>query len=320
MLFSARRLVLVLLCLILLVSIGAISPSYLIWRQTQLDKVAVDLPALYPVPVPKTYLGQVASFSAQTVDLTTPAQITAKSYAVIDLDTGTVLLEKNYRLPLPPASTVKMMTALVARGYISPAEILTVVTGDNADESRSVFAIGESYVMSDWLHALLLPSSNTAGRVLARSISDHGTDYLAAFAQHAALFGLTDSKFNNATGIDSLGQVMSARDETLLARQLMKDNQLSQIVALSQVDISTTPSGYKRTLKTTNELLTTDPSAKGIKTGTTPQAGEVLVSLFDKPPRKYLVVVMGSRDRYADTLNLLFQAQQNHELTTVNWQ
>ena len=319
MLLSVKRLVLFLACLILLISIGAIDPSYLSWRQVQLDKIAIDLPALYPVPVTKTKLAAVASPTAQLANYDATALVTAKSYAVIDVDTGTLLLEKNYRQPLPPASTVKMMTALLARGYLAQPVMLTVVASDSADETRPTFISGDSLNLTDWLHALLLPSSNTAGRVLARNIDQTGTSYLAAAKQHGQMFGLTDSKFVNATGIDALGQVMSARDEALLARQLMRDSQLSQIVSLTKVELMASPSGQKHTLINTNELLTTDPSARGIKTGTTPQAGEVLVSLFDKPPRKYLVVVMGSQDRYSDTLNLLFQAERNHQLVQVDW-
>ncbi len=317
MLLSLRRSVLFVVGLLLILSFGLIDPGYLSWREINSHKYLVELPGIFPVPVPQLdNQGKIKSGLSQEA-LDPLYSISARSYGVIDVDSGTVLLEKNFRQPLPPASTLKMMTAIVARAYLPEDQLISVIGSDGFDDSHQVFGVGDQLTVHDLLRALLVPSSNAAGRMLGRAITEAQGSSSDVMAQHASLFGLTDSKFVNATGIDANGQVTSVRDLALLGRRLMQDEQLRQIVGQKTVEMTASPSGKKYVFNTTNLLLNSDSTVKGIKTGTTPQAGEVLVSWFERNGHKYLVVVMGSRDRFADTLNLVARAQTGFTYETV---
>jgi len=237
-------------------------------------------------------------------------QLSAESVYAFDLGTATLLYEKNSRKRLYPASTIKMLTALVAVDYYQLDDLLRVDTEDQIIGNKINLQAGEQVRVRDLLAALLLSSANDSAYVLANNYPGGLTNFVAAMNNKAKELHLTDSQFFNPAGLDEIGQLSSARDLNILARELLKNDYLRELVATPYLEInSLTEDGQKEgtsyQLFNTNQLLGTVGGVKGVKTGTTDWAGEVLVTLVERNGRKILISLMNSQDRYGDTEKLL---------------
>ncbi len=237
-------------------------------------------------------------------------QLSAASVYAFDLASATLLYEKNSREKLYPASTIKMVTALVAVDYYQLDDLLTVDTEGQTIGNKINLQTGEQLRVRDLLAALLLSSANDSAYVLANNYPGGLTNFVAAMNNKAQELNLTDSQFANPAGLDEIGQLSSARDLNILARELLKNDYLRALVATPYSEInSLTEDGEKEAnlyqLFNTNQLLGTVGGVKGVKTGTTDWAGEVLVTLVERNGREILISLMNSQDRYGDTEKLL---------------
>ena len=118
-------------------------------------------------------------------------------------------------------------------------------------------------------------------------------------------FHLLDSVFSNPSGLDSTSHYSTAFDLSLLARELMKDQVLREMVRTQQVQIQNLSSNRRYYLYNTNLLLGIEPGVVGIKTGTTDLAGEALITQVEREGKQILIVVLGSQDRYSDTKQII---------------
>ena len=203
-----------------------------------------------------------------------------------------------------------MLTALVAVDYYQLDDLLRVDTEDQIIGNKINLQAGEQVRVRDLLAALLLSSANDSAYVLANNYPGGLTNFVAAMNNKAKELHLTDSQFFNPAGLDEIGQLSSARDLNILARELLKNDYLRELVATPYLEInSLTEDGQKEgtsyQLFNTNQLLGTVGGVKGVKTGTTDWAGEVLVTLVERNGRKILISLMNSQDRYGDTEKLL---------------
>lgn len=240
-------------------------------------------------------------------------KITAQSYLVLDLNSASVLLEKNKDLPLFPASTVKLMTALVARDIYDLNSIIIVGEEVEVVGHQVGLRSGQEMKVIDLLKAILVNSGNDAAQILAFNHPFGYEGFIQSMNLKAQMLSLSNTYFTNPTGLDDYQQVSTSWDLALLSKEINKDPVLKRLVNLQQTSISDTSGLSNYQLFNTNQLLTKHNQARGIKTGTTQMAGQVLITLWEEANHELLIVVMGSQDRYQDTLYLVDWVSDNIE-------
>lgn len=267
----------------------------------------VELLPLSSLPVLKTKLSGISE-----------PELTASSAAAIDLETMTVLYQKQAHLPLPPASTVKMMTALVATDRYQLDGRLPVLQLDAVNGNNLPLRLGQVFEMRDLLAALLIASNNDVAEFLASSSAMGRADFIEEMNRRAQALGLTETTFINPSGLDESGQVSSAYDLLLIARELLRKPLLRELVAQPQWLMTEQSSQLPYQLYNTNQLLFSLQGVRGVKTGTTAQAGQVLVTLFERDGRQILLSLMNSQDRYLDASRLIGWIFNNYEWRDVD--
>ena len=232
--------------------------------------------------------------------LAQPPQLTARAALLADARTGTILFEQAAHERLAPASTTKIMTALIALEQGDLADVVTVPREAlTVGEASMGLEAGEEVTLGDLLYGLLLVSANDAALTIAIHIGGSVEDFVALMNERAAALGLTDTHFVNPHGLDDPQHLTSAADLLTLTREALSNPDFARIVATSQATVAGRP------LVNTNQLLETYEGADGVKTGTTDAAGECLVASVTREEGQAIVVVLGSSDRYADVKALL---------------
>jgi len=247
-------------------------------------------------PALRLYPEQVRAMRA----LSQPPAISALAGLMVDLGSGQTLYALRPHDRLPPASTVKIMTALLALQRANLDAVVTVsAAAANASGSRMGLGAGEKLTVRDLLYGLLLPSGNDAAVALAEHIGGSQASFVTMMNEAAAGLGLGQTRFANPHGLDDPAQTTSAADLVTLTRAALAYPAFARIVAAEQANTA------NRSLANTNQLLSIYRGADGVKTGTTAAAGECLVASVTRNGHRVLVVVLGSRDRYADAVALL---------------
>jgi D-alanyl-D-alanine carboxypeptidase (penicillin-binding protein 5/6) len=259
--------------------------------------------------------------SISPTDSSPSASISAQSYLVLDRASGAVLAEKAAAVPHYPASTLKLLTALVVLEHWQPTETLTLTPTDltvTPDiENPLAWQIGETVSIHDLLASLLINSDNLTAMILAKHYPGGSAAFVAEMEQLAQRLSLSQTRFTNPVGLDAPTQQLSAWDLAILAREVLKQPVLAELVQQKTYTVTNWRQGLalKHLLTNTNQLLWSTWEVKGLKTGTTDLAGEVLVSLVKVKGQEIIVVVMGSQDRYLDTDRLLTEIS-----TRYRWQ
>lgn len=248
----------------------------------------------------------------------TPPSLSARAALVMRVEDGEVLFAENADEPLPPASTVKILTALTVLRHARPETIVTIQPEDVVDpveESAMGLQAGDTLTIHDLLVGLLLPSGNDAARALARVVGEQldGPEgaspqerFIAAMNELAAELGMTQSQVLTPDGEDVEGQAVSARDLALAARAFLEEPVVVRIASMREATVRVGgPQPRALRLTNTNALLG-ERGVFGIKTGTTGAAGQCLVAAWRTVDGQvYLAVVLGSQDRYADVRTLI---------------
>ncbi len=238
-----------------------------------------------------------------------PPDLSARFVFVMDLNSSEVLYSKSADEQVAPASTTKMMTALVVNRHFSLDDQLTV--GKKYPEGSNIsLTPGEELTVDSLLYALLVQSANDSAEVLAENfcIKDSlcGRDvFVNEMNNLARSMGLKHTNFKNPTGLDEEGHYSSAADLARIAMTLLKDPTLAAIVSTENAIVTTTDYQNPRLVTNVNELLGKVPGVLGVKTGFTDLAGQSLVTLVDRDGRKILISLLGSQARFADTKFLI---------------
>jgi serine-type D-Ala-D-Ala carboxypeptidase (penicillin-binding protein 5/6) len=234
--------------------------------------------------------------------------VTATSALLVDLQSGKPLFEKEPDKPLPPASTAKLMTALVVVDQ-APLDEAVLVTQHAAETegSRMGLSPGEQLTVGELLQGLLIPSGNDAAVALAEHIAGSEADFVAMMNARARTMGLKSTNFVNVHGLDAPGQTTSAADLAVIATAALQVPFINKTVATPSANVAGHP------LQNTNELLGTYEGADGVKTGTTDEAGQCLVASVTRGGRRTLLVELGSSDRFADARKLFDYAADAYQ-------
>lgn len=231
-------------------------------------------------------------------------EVTARHIFIWDQANRIPLYAKSATNPLHPASTTKMMTALVVLdNYALDREM--VVTRSYPEGTDIGLVPGESTTVERLLYALLIQSANDAAEVLAENFIGGRTEFVAAMNKKAAELKLSSTTFKNPTGLDEEGHLSTAMDLARLADEFMSRPQISRIVSAETAVLSTSGSAYPHIVSNTNLLLGKVPGVLGAKTGYTDLAGQALVTLVSRDDHPVIIAVVGSTDRFGDTTKLI---------------
>ncbi len=258
------------------------------------------------------------SVAAQAADVPVPAppQVPAKSYILIDHHSGRVLAEQNADQRMEPASIVKLMTAyavfdalrsnkLKIDDQITISEYAWRNGGAKTDGSTTYLKLGSQVSVQVLLQGMIVQSGNDATIALAERVGGSEATFASLMNNYAQKLGLTNSHFENSTGLPSPGTYMSARDIVTLARALIAEFP-KYYRYYSQKDF--TWNGIKQGNR--NGLLTRDPSVDGIKTGHTVSAGYCLAASAKRDGMRMISVVLGTTS---------FRAREDANLALINY-
>jgi serine-type D-Ala-D-Ala carboxypeptidase (penicillin-binding protein 5/6) len=219
--------------------------------------------------------------------------VSARSVMIVDAKTGEVLYEKNADELRPPASTQKLLTALIIaeRGYLDqPVGVAPIDT--MCEPVKLNIRPGDTYQRLELLRALLVKSPNDVARCLARDYAGSTEAFAEAMNQKARELGATHSHFVNPNGLPMPGQYSSARDLSIIARAAYANPTIRSIVCMPQI-VFRYANGRMRELENTNKVLRRSPYCNGMKTGYTEAAGHCLIASGSRPGRDVIVVVLG---------------------------
>lgn len=255
-------------------------------------------------PTVRVDAADLAAWSAASA----PPAVSAAAALVYDVDAGRVLLAAHADSPHPPASLTKLMTALLVLEQGDLEALVTVVPEDLAGDASMGLRAGEALTVRQLLWGLLVASGNDAAMALARHSAGSVPAFVERMNRRAAELGLAQTRFVNPHGLDAEGHVSSAADLLVIARHAWQHALLREIVAQPAATVA----GHE--LQSTNQLLAGYPGAVGLKTGTTPAAGECLIAAVARDGHVVFVIVLGSADRYAD-----FRTLHTHYLDNYIW-
>ncbi|EKE15453.1 MAG: hypothetical protein ACD_12C00012G0003 [uncultured bacterium] len=235
-------------------------------------------------------------------------EITAEGIYLVDLPSFTPIFSRNENLKLFPASTTKIITALVANDIYKPDQVITVKK-TITDGQVMGLVVGEKITVENILYGTLIYSGNDAAYVLA---DNYGYDkFVDLMNNKAQSIGMKNSFFSNPNGLDSGTQHSTAFDLSLAARELLKNPYLAKMVSIKEITISDVDFRYFHQLNNVNKLLGEIQGLGGLKTGYTENAGENLVSFYKKNGHQFVIVILKSLDRFNDTRNIINWIEAN---------
>lgn len=237
-------------------------------------------------------------------------EIPAQSYILLESKTGTVITEKDADVQMPPASITKIMTLLLVMEAVDSGKISmedTVTASEHASSmggSQIWLKEGEQMAFTDVLKAAVVASANDASVALAEHVAGSEESFVTMMNERAAQLGMTNTVFKNATGLDADGHVSSARDISIMARELLKHPRILDYTTIWMDSLR----GGETELVNTNKLIRFYEGATGLKTGTTNGAGYCLCATAERNGETLIAVVMGSTttaDRFSAARKLL---------------
>ncbi len=245
---------------------------------------------------------------------------TARSVMLVEADSMIDLYHYNSNLRLPMASLTKLMTALIIMENHGLDEVVTISKVSSLTEGSTMHLLsGEKLTVKQLLKGLLMNSGNDAAIALAEFHSGTVYAFVNEMNVRAEELFMTQTHFANPHGLDSSVHYASSRDLILLAKKLWQYPEIQKIVdtkfdSVFSDNLENKESGEKREvehiLKNTNKLLNAGFQVHGMKTGTTPNAGQCLMLVIEKENKFYFLVILGSEDRYQDARNILYELFQ----------
>jgi len=229
-----------------------------------------------------------------------PPKISAKAIAVYDLDHQNFLYQKSKDERFFPASTTKIVTALVSLSVYETDEILTVNNAYQAVGNTINLQKDEQITFENLLYGLLVSSGNDAALTLAENHPDGYSGFVSAMNRYVEKLGLTNTHFTNPSGVINPDHYTTASDLTIIAKEAFTNAAIRKVIATRNITITDISDQIRHHLETTNKLLGLD-GIKGMKTGWTPESGECLVTIVERGGHSILIVLLNSNDRFGES-------------------
>jgi D-alanyl-D-alanine carboxypeptidase (penicillin-binding protein 5/6) len=238
-------------------------------------------------------------------------RLSARSAIIIDALTGQEIYSHNPDRPGQPASTIKVLTSLIAIDYLKN-QSLVPVSGRAASMPRSKIYLnkGKSYYANDLINAVLLASANDASVALAEKIAGTESSFAQMMTRKANQLGAQKTVCKTASGLTAKGQQTTARDLAMIFGEAMKHEEFAERIKLPKAKTS-----YGKTLRSHNKALWQIAGAQGGKTGYTWAAKQTYVGKFSRNGEEIIVAILGSRNMWNDIDRLVdYGFSKKHEL------
>ncbi|HSQ14503.1 MAG TPA: SPOR domain-containing protein, partial [Candidatus Deferrimicrobium sp.] len=240
---------------------------------------------------------------------------------LMDAATGKILYQKEADLRLPPASTTKVVTAILALESGRKLKDSLTVSKDSTrvPASKLYLRPGQSLTIEELLYGIMLASANDASMVLAEGIGGSVERFTELMSKKAHEIGATNSHFTNPHGLTAPDHYSSARDMAVLFRYAMKSPTFREIIQTKFSSVSTTAVVRKKvvprriSVRNHNRLLWGYDGALGGKTGYTHAAQKCFVGAVQRNGVTLIVSILGARDQWGDTKRLLEFGFDNYE-------
>ncbi|MBI1811778.1 MAG: D-alanyl-D-alanine carboxypeptidase [Nitrospirae bacterium] len=225
-------------------------------------------------------------------------EISSKAAFVMEASTGRVLFAKNPNLKLPPASTTKLVTAMVVldRAKMSDTVTISEAAANVPSLKETKLRAGETLTVETLLYAALIRSANDAAFALAEVVAGSEKKFVQLMNRKAIAIGASNTKFINTTGLPGKGQHTTAYDLSKIMRHALKYPVIKEIIGKKEAEIST-KQGRTIALENTNKLLWSDNGAVGGKTGYTKAARHCFVYAGEKEGELVIVALLGAQSR-----------------------
>ncbi len=234
------------------------------------------------------------------------AEITARSYLLVEKETMAVLAGKNYHEQLPPASTTKVMTTILALEMLDGSAPVTAnASVRKIPPSKLNLAPGKSYTATDLIRGTMIESANDAAYALGLAIAGTEENFAAMMNEKAREIGATDTHFRNASGLYVPGHYSTCWDLALIFRYALSNDQFREIVSQKYFLFK----AGRQDIRYANHnrlLFCFEPSIGG-KTGFTRVSQHCYVGAFEKDGRTYILALLGSRNLWGDAVEILGQ-------------
>ncbi|MEP6671734.1 MAG: D-alanyl-D-alanine carboxypeptidase family protein [Chthoniobacter sp.] len=258
-----------------------LSPEGVLGATKRRRPISTIAPDGTPAPPPPT----------APLDANGELQLAAWGAIVLDALTGQVLYEKNADAPQYPASTTKIMTALlvIEEGNLDQ-EVECDLEDSKVGESSLELKPGQRYTRRQMLYGLMLKSANDVAHALGRDNAGSIEAFAEKMTRRAKELGAQNTHFVNPNGLHDPAHYTTPRDLALIARAAMQQPFFRQVV--STREYNWTVAGAVNPLHNHNRLLDRFPGCTGVKTGYTIPSQQVLVSAAMRGNREVISVVM----------------------------
>ncbi len=231
--------------------------------------------------------------------------ISAKAAFLMDADTGAILYQKNPDLRLPPASTTKVMTAIIAlENDQLDSVVCATKNASRVQPCKVEVRPGERWRMEDLLRCTLLNSANDACVVIAEGSAGSIANFTRRMNLKAKEVGANNTHFSNPHGLDQRNHYSTARDLVLIFKYAMNNPTFREIVQTESMSIQG-PNQRSIYLRNHNKLLGRYAGMIGGKTGYTRRASKCFVGEAQQNGKNLLVCVLGSKNHFKDVVTLL---------------
>ncbi|MHC1721939.1 MAG: D-alanyl-D-alanine carboxypeptidase family protein [Aminipila sp.] len=247
---------------------------------------------------------------AQNISTAAYPTISAKQAVLMDATTGKILYERNSSSKAYPASTTKIMTALLTIETVEeldsdltqkvkiPAEAVGV-------EGSSIYlSPGEAVSIEDLLYGLMLRSGNDAATALAIIIGGNQDNFVNMMNARAKEIGCTNTHFLNPSGLFDENHYTTTADMALIAQTAMQNKTFKKISAAETWEASRAPDKYNY-FYNKNKVVHQYQGGNGIKIGFTKASGRTLVASAERNGKQLICVVMGAPDWFNDSYKLM---------------
>lgn len=249
----------------------------------------------------------------------------AESGILIEYSTGKILYSKKIDEKLAPASMTKIMTLLLIMEAIEEGKINL---DDNISISTNASSMGGSQVFLDpntemkaeeLIKSIAIASANDSAVAMAEAISGTTANFVSRMNSRAKELGCKNTNFKNVHGLDEEGHYSTAYDMSLIARELLKHEQILKYTSTYEAYLNK-PNGTSTWMVNTNKLIKYYTGLDGLKTGFTKTAGYCLTSTAKRNDMRLISVVMkepSSQVRNSETISLLNYGFSNYKIKTI---
>ncbi|WP_339136980.1 MAG: serine hydrolase [Candidatus Electrothrix sp. GW3-4] len=235
--------------------------------------------------------------------------ITSKSAIILDAKTGETIFAKAPDNPRQPASTIKVLTGMIAIKRLKDNEKIGISRhAEKMPRSKVYLSTRKKYKANDLINAVLLASANDASVALAEKIAGSEADFAKLMTLHARLWGAKNTICRTASGLTAKGQQSTARDLAQIFRHAMQDKEFAHRMKRTKIKTS-----YGKLLRNHNRALWQVKGTLAGKTGYTNLARQTYVGQFQRGDDTIVVAIMGSETMWRDIKRLVEYGFQKKE-------